>query len=78
MSRPQGPIVTVGFVADFAARLRAAREKAKLTTAEAAERAGVSNSAWLMYESGRRFPREDLLPQIGRAVNVPYKRLLPD
>ena len=78
MSRPQGPIVTAGFVADFAARLRAAREKAKLTTAQAAQRAGVSNSAWLMYESGRRFPREDLLPQIGRAVNVRYKRLLPD
>ncbi len=77
MSRPQGPIVTAGFVADFAARLRAARAKAKLTTAEAAQLAEVSYSAWLMYESGRRMPRPDWLPAIGRAVGISYKRLLP-
>ncbi len=70
MSRSQGPIVAAGFAADFAARLRLAREAAKLTTQEAAERAEVSYSAWLMYESGRRLPRLDWLPAIARAVKT--------
>jgi len=39
MSRAQNPIAAAGFAADFAARLRAARDRAGLTPQQAAERA---------------------------------------
>jgi len=77
MPRPQGPIVAAGFRAEFAARLRAAREKANLTPEQAAAAAEVSYSAWLMYESGRRMPRLDWLPAIAAAVKTKPQKLMP-
>lgn len=45
---------------DYAARLRHLRERAGLTQAELARRAGVTTSVLSAYENGRREPRVDV------------------
>ncbi len=77
MTRKQNPIAGDWFAAKFAAALREARAKCGRTAEQCAAEAEITYKAWLNYEAGKRLPRLDALPAIGRAVKIPYKRLLP-
>jgi transcriptional regulator with XRE-family HTH domain len=53
---------------DFAKRLKLARKKAGLTQAAVASSAGLSQSAYAKYETGRRMPKNK--ERIARALNT--------
>lgn len=55
---------------DFAGRLRAGRERAGLSQAELAEKAGFQPSAISHFETGRRAPSFDNLRALADALSV--------
>src|SRR5258707_600002 len=61
---------------DFPARLRAIREKRKLSQSELAQRAGLQPSAVSHFEAGRRAPSFDNLKRLANALDVTTDYLL--
>lgn len=59
----------------IAERMRSARTAKGLSTTELAEACGISNSAVLMYESGRRVPRDSIKVVLSEALEVPIQDL---
>ena len=74
--RPFGPIDQSTPAGRFGARLRAAREKAGLTPAEAAGRAEVTPKRWTSWERGTRAPRLGYLLPIAAALGCDLVPLL--
>jgi DNA-binding transcriptional regulator YiaG len=60
-----------------AAQIRRRRERAKLSVAEAAQRAGVPVQTWYHWEQGRTLPVE-ALATVARALRCQPKHLVPD
>jgi transcriptional regulator with XRE-family HTH domain len=60
------------------ARIRAARERQRLTRAELAERVGVSGPAVTWWEQGKQAPKTDTLPAVARALRIPLEYLLTE
>ena len=56
--------------------LRKARASAKMTQAQAAERADVPQSNISQYETGSRTPGVDVLGRLARAYGVTISKLL--
>src|SRR5215467_15968680 len=56
-------------------RLRELRDKADLSVRELAKRIGVSSPFLSDIELGRRFPSEEILAKLARALNVPLEDL---
>ena len=60
----------------FGTMLKAMREKAGLSQAALAERAGLSVRNIQNWEQGHRIPRAQVLLRLARAVGVPVEQLL--
>jgi transcriptional regulator with XRE-family HTH domain len=60
----------------FGTMLKATREKAGLSQAALAERAGMSVRNIQNWEQGHRTPRAQVLLRLARAVGVPVEQLL--
>jgi transcriptional regulator with XRE-family HTH domain len=60
----------------FAANLRKAREAARLSVPEAAERAELSMDAWYKLERGERWPSAANLAAVAAAVDSTPSELL--
>ena len=60
----------------FGTMLKAMREKAGLSQAALAERAGLSVRNIQNWEQGHRVPRAQVLLRLARAVGVPVEQLL--
>jgi len=77
MTRPQSAIDPTAPYAEFARRLRAAREKCGRSVDYCAAAIAVSAKAWLRYESGERFPRTpEGLRAVAAAVKTTVGRLV--
>lgn len=50
-------------------RLKDYRERRNMTVSDCCIHAGVSESAWRMYEAGKRMPRDDVKKEIARMFN---------
>lgn len=61
----------------FAVAMKARRERLKLTHAEVAERAGVTEPAVWQWENGTRAPSLNMLPKIAEALETPLRKLMP-
>jgi transcriptional regulator with XRE-family HTH domain len=62
----------------LAARLKAGRDRQRLSQAALAERVGVSPGYIGDLEMGRKFPSAELLERLGAAFGVePYRLLVP-
>ena len=60
-------------------KIKAARNKARLTQAEAAERCGWSQSQWAEFEGGRyKSPRLDTYRKAATGLRCKLINLLPD
>ena len=57
-------------------RIKAAREKAKLTQEELGKKIGITGVAIMRYEKGQRNPKLETLQRIAAALNVPVSDLL--
>jgi transcriptional regulator with XRE-family HTH domain len=58
-------------------KIRARREKLKLTQAEAAERAEMPRPHWVRIEAGHRSnPSLDTAERVAKALRVPLAKLL--
>lgn len=60
----------------FNENLKAAREALGLSQKEVAERVGVANSTYSLYESGNREPNVQTIKKIAAVLNVSADRLL--
>lgn len=60
----------------FNENLKAAREALGLSQKEVAERIGVANSTYSLYESGNREPNVQTIKKIAAVLNVSADRLL--
>ncbi len=63
---------------DFAKKLIAARERAKLSMTDLGERVGVSRRSIYSYESGKSVPRENMLRKLAKALGVTAEYLTTD
>lgn len=61
---------------NIGARIKEARENAKMTQTELGNKIGVSGVAIMRYEKNQRQPRLDQLQQIADALEVPFYSLL--
>ncbi|WP_435012986.1 helix-turn-helix domain-containing protein [Xanthomonas arboricola] len=61
--------------AEFAARLRNARESAGLTQREVAALVGVNHSQVSRYEAGVAMPRPGVLKRLANGIGVPLEQL---
>jgi len=77
MPRPSKPVDTSTFTGQIGARIRARRERLKLTVPEAAERTGSNDQTWYSWERGRHLPLERL-PAIAEALSCKVRALIPD
>ena len=75
--RPPEPIDESSFPGQVGARIRARRERLKLTVPKAAERAGSNEQTWYNWEVGRHLPL-DRLPAIAEALGCKVRTLIPD
>lgn len=78
MGRPRKELDASRFTTRFATRLKLLRERAGLTTKEAAEGLGVSLSSIYAWERGVSVPQLDLFPALAEAYSVKARTLLPD
>lgn len=62
----------------IAANLRAARARSKITQAELAKRAGLSEITIFRFENEERSPNVEHLLAIAQALNIAATELLPD
>lgn len=60
----------------FRINLARARDRLNLTQERLAELVGMSREAVAAWESGRAYPKFELLFKLGKALNVPLKELL--
>lgn len=60
----------------FNENLKVAREALGLSQKEVAEKIGVANSTYSLYESGNREPNVQTIKKIAKALNVSADRLL--
>lgn len=60
----------------FGQKLKAARKRAGLSQTEAAERAGVAQPHWVVYEQDARSPRLVQAEKLAAAVGVDLKELV--
>lgn len=60
----------------FNENLKAAREALGLSQKEVAERVGVANSTYSLYENGKREPNVQTIKKIANVLNVSADRLL--
>jgi len=58
-------------------RLRRARERARLSQSDAAQRAGIKKIKWLRFEQGVHPIPSELLGTLARAANTNVTKLLP-
>jgi transcriptional regulator with XRE-family HTH domain len=65
------------FVGRIGQRIRTRRERRKLSVADAATAAGVSEPAWYHWEAGRHL-QVDRLPAIAAALACKIRALIPD
>jgi len=63
-------------MSDFAANLRAARLRAKLSQVEAARRIGMEQCLWSRYENGVKQPSIEQAERLAGAVGTTLARLL--
>lgn len=77
MGRPAKEIDQSTYRGQVCARIRARREKLKLSGEEAAARAGVPKPTWFHWERGDRLPLE-ALPTIAAALRTTPRKLLPE
>ena len=59
----------------FAATLRTLRERAALSVASLAERAGMTREAVRLYEAGKRRPTWDAVQQLATALGISTEAL---
>lgn len=59
----------------IAERIKNARTAKGLSTEELAKSCGISTSAVLMYESGKRVPRDSIKVSLSDALGVPIQDL---
>ena len=57
-------------------RIRAARERRRLTIAACAAALDLTENAWRAWEMGRRQPKFDSLKKIAAALDLPLARLI--
>lgn len=62
---------------EWAKRLRAQRQKKKLSQAAAAGRVDVTFTTWSKWETGRHVPAEARRPQIAEALGTSVRSLFP-
>ena len=61
----------------FAVRLRMLRDKAGMSADAFAEMHGFARVTWYDWESGRRTPPLEKLPEIAKAFGIPVRTLIP-
>ena len=59
-------------------KLRELRREAGLTQHETAEKLGISDGAYAMYETGDRAPRDDIKYRIGELFHKPVGYIFYD
>jgi len=57
----------------FGEKLREARQGAKLTQEQLAALLGIARTNYIPYETGRKFPAEDIWPQLSEHLGVPLR-----
>lgn len=63
---------------EFANRLKALRESAKMTQKQLADKAGLHEGLITRYETAGAMPRDSTLAKIAAALNVPLEAFDPD
>ncbi len=77
-ARPRKEIDTSTYEGRFAARLRALREKKKMTVEELAERTGIPSTTLYRWESGDRCPINEQILLVAEALQIKASKLIED
>jgi transcriptional regulator with XRE-family HTH domain len=77
MPRQRKEVDTSTYSGRFAVRLRALRDKTGMSADAFAEKHGFARATFYNWESGRKVPPLDKLPEIAKAFGMSIAKLLP-
>lgn len=75
--KPRKEIDTSTYTGRFAERLRMLREKKKMSVEELSEKSGIPRTTLYDWESDKKIPGIDRLPQLAEALGVALRTLMP-
>lgn len=76
--KPRKKIAEEGFKKEFAERLKALREKKKMTVKELAEKSGVNETTIHRWESAENCPVNEKILDIANALEIKVSKLIPE